>query len=144
MTLVSLSEASRQTGVSRTQFYRLRNRGALKGWLKPGPGRGDLIELEGLREHCLGCTRMRVDSVHTRPAPAPTAAPEVPLEWVADWANGQLAIDSWGPPPWNATRWATLLNVFELAEVLAAKHGPLTHELEATVLNAGEADDGDS
>jgi hypothetical protein len=138
MPLASISEASRQTGVSRTQFYRLRDRGALKGWLKPGPGRGDQIELEGLREHCLECTRMRIDSVHTRPAPAPTAAREVPLEWVAGWANTQLAIDSWGPPPWNATRWATLVNVFELAEDLAAKHGPLTPLLETTVLNSEE------
>lgn len=37
-------------------------------------------------------------------------------------------------------RWATLLNVFELAEVLAAEHGPLTPELEAAVLSAGEDD----
>jgi hypothetical protein len=140
MPLVSLSEASRQTGVSRTQLYRLRDRGALKGRLKPGPGRGDFIELEGLREHCLECTRMRVDSVHSRPAPAPTAAPEVPLEWVAGWANGQLAIDTWGPPPWPAVKWATLQNVFSMAEQWAAELGPLTPELEAAVLSAGEND----
>ena len=135
MALVSISEASRQTGISRTQFYRLRDRGALKGWLKPGPGRGDRIELEGLREHCLGCTRLRVDSAHGKRAPTSPALAVVPLEAVASWANAQLAIDSWGPPPWDPTRWATLMNVFELAEDLAAKHGPLTPLLETTVLN---------
>ncbi len=140
VSLVTISEASRQTGISRMQIYRLRDRGALKGWLKPGPGRADLIELEGLREHCLGRIQLRVDSMHGKPAPASLPAPVVPLEAVAAWANAQLAIDSWGPPPWNATRWATLLNVFELAEVLVAKHGPLTPELEAAVLSAGEDD----
>ncbi len=140
MALVSIAEASRQTGISRTQIYRLRDRGALKSWLQPGPGAWDVIELEGLREHCLRCMQLRVDSAHGKPAPASLAAPEVPLQWVADWANGQLAIHAWGPPPWDAMRWATLLNVFELAEVLAAEHGPLTPELEAAVLSAGEDD----
>jgi hypothetical protein len=59
---VSISEASRATGISRTQLYRLRDRGDLEGWLQPGPGRSSLIELEGLLEHCHSRMRLRVDS----------------------------------------------------------------------------------
>ena len=69
MPLVTLSEASRATGVSRQQIYRLRDRGALVGWLHRDAKGQPLIELEGLREHLCGWTRARVDSFHWREPP---------------------------------------------------------------------------
>ena len=69
MPLVTLSEASRATGVSRQQLYRLRDRGALVGWLHRDAKGQPLIELQGLREHLCSWTRARVDSFHWREPP---------------------------------------------------------------------------
>lgn len=122
--LVTISEASRATGVSRTQIYRLRDRGALLGWVhRDGKGR-PLIELEGLREHLCSWSRCRVDSFHGRPAPVVLTDDglQPPVDDVAAWANGLLA-EGWGAPPWDGTQWASLLAVWDEASELAMQHG---------------------
>ena len=82
MPLVSLSEAARVTGVSRQQLYRLRDRGALKGWLHRDADGKPLIEITGLREHLCGWSRVRVDSFHFRkPEVAPSPAADDAVQW---------------------------------------------------------------
>lgn len=139
MPLVSLSEASRATGVSRQQIYRLRDRGVLDGWVHRDAKGKPLIELAGLREHLCTWSRMRVDSFHLKPEPG--MEEEVSeTEMIAEWANVHLQPEAWGPPPWPATRWLTLVDVWADAQWLLETYGRFSHRKWALLEEEAEMD----
>jgi len=61
--LLSLSEVSRRSGVSRTSIYRLQRRGQLRPWTASGPGGRPLLRADVVAELRRGqLLRQRVDS----------------------------------------------------------------------------------
>lgn len=137
MSVVSLSEASRCTGISRTQLYRQLNRGDLKAWERGFGPRGErLLEMDGLRERCLSTQRARIDTLHWEAQcnqPEKLQSPvglhrAIDLRKVAEWANASLDPSTWGAPPWALLRWLTLLHVWEEAQDLQLQNGDFTIE----------------
>lgn len=90
-----------------------------------------MLEPEALEFCTRGGIRGRRDSPWMQWSDAP-AVPDGPrLEHVAAWANGQLPGEQWGPPPWSAAQWHTLIAVWNLAADLAEEHGAFDREVLA-------------
>ena len=128
---VSIADAAAFLGFrSRSTLYRLLGRGLLKDWERQGPKGQRWLELEGLQVRVHQLVRLQITSptrsARTKPAPKrDSPLPDSRLreqsdpfclwEEVALVANGFLDVSLWGPPPWPADRWVTLLHVLEMA-----------------------------
>lgn len=103
MAALTLSAAAKAIGhASRSQLYRLIQDGRLDDFVRHENGRR-LIEVNGLAAAVRESTQHRSNSV---------TATEVaePANWdaIAATCNAWLDVETWGKPPWNAVRWATL------------------------------------
>lgn len=133
MPVVSFSEASRCTGISRVQLSRMAERGDLADFLRGRNGSVRLVELTGLLEHCKGACRLRADSRWQGMKREPVQQPATDWPAVAEWCNALLSPGDWGPPPWPADRWATLSVVLEVAGDLVAQGTQCTPETLAAM-----------
>lgn len=90
MPVVSMNEASKLTGISRMQLWRMLKDGRIKDFERgEGAGGARLLEVRGLREACVGRMRMKMGG-HDGTAPSAhfRRPPRPPLR-VVDWADPQ-------------------------------------------------------
>jgi hypothetical protein len=113
--LLTVSEVSRRSGVSRTSIYRLQRRGVLRPWSASGPGGQPMLRADVVAELRRGVLlRQRVDSPWAPRRDRAPAAPVVAIEppygaWPADsWAGwAALGWADWAPDQQlqDAERW---------------------------------------
>ena len=136
----SVAEMAAATGYARQSVSRAVRDGRLNRWLvRDSKGHARLMP-EAATAIRSGVLRLRVDSkaANLPPPPAPDSAPAPSAELWAPWANGLLDLTQWSPPPWDATRWRTLLVVAAEAEGLAQQWGEFDSEILAGLVEAGE------
>ncbi len=141
----TISEVSRASGVARMTLYRALKDGRLNSYVI-GDGRGPVRLKAAVMDFIRGGgIRPRVDSpwLDTKTELRPPLVEEkkggeLPVTLIADWANGLLEPSLWGPPPWPAHRWSTLLITWDEAEVLARQHGAFSQELLDQLAEEGE------
>jgi hypothetical protein len=103
MAALTITDAAKAIGhSSRSQLYRLMKDGVLDDFIRDSNGRR-LLEVNGLAAAVREATQQRSNSVTIVDAESGT-------DWdaIAAICNGWLDADSWGKPPWDGTRWATL------------------------------------
>jgi len=103
MAAMTISDAAKAIGhESRSQLYRLIQDGRLDDFVRHENGRR-LIEVNGLAAAVRESTQQRSNSVTVVDARAS-------MDWdsIAATCNAWLDVETWGKPPWNAVRWATL------------------------------------
>ena len=125
---LSVAETAAATGFTRQAVHRAVKEGRLSRYLIRDPqGRARLMP-EAVSAIRRGLLRQRIDTA--RPAPPPPEPAAEPPSWdeVAGWANALINRSAFGPAPWSAMLWASLSNVIEMADELAADHGPATPE----------------
>jgi hypothetical protein len=121
--IVNVSEAALHLGFkSRTPLQRLLRDGLIDEYRAGQRGRAVLLNtapkgLPSLKDRVQALTQYREGS----PLWDTTPSDGTP-DWdrIAEVANGMLAAEHWGPPPWTALRWNTLQVVLEMAEEVAA------------------------
>jgi hypothetical protein len=106
--LLTVSEVSRRSGVSRTSLYRLVRRGALRPWSASGPGGRPMLRADVVAELRRGVLlRQRIDSPWAPRRDRAPAAPVVAVEPEAlelEPPYGAWPADSWAG--WAALGWA--------------------------------------
>jgi len=144
---LSVAEVALASGFARQSIHRAIRDGRLNRWLiRDSKGRARLAAEVVVAIRQGGLLGLRVDTKQPAPAPPPVAAP-APVaalpSWglMAPWANAQLAVEAWNPPPWTAEQWLTLEVVTQQAEELAIELGEWTPEKWADVVERGEDDE---
>ena len=103
MAVLTISDAAKAIGhASRSQLYRLIQDGRLDDFVRHENGRR-LIEVNGLAAAVRESTQQRSNSVTV-------VEPKAFMDWdsIAATCNEWLDVETWGKPPWDPVRWATL------------------------------------
>jgi hypothetical protein len=103
MAALTISDAAKAIGhSSRSQLYRLIQDGRLDDFICWQGGKR-LIEVNGLAAAVKEVTQQRSNSVTVVDAKAS-------MDWdsIAATCNAWLDVETWGNPPWDPVRWATL------------------------------------
>jgi hypothetical protein len=105
--LLTVSEVSRRSGVSRTSIYRLQRRGVLRPWSASGPGGRPMLRAEVVDELKRGqLLRQRIDSPWAPGRDRAPAAPVVVIEPAADALELEPPYGAWPADSWE--EWAAL------------------------------------
>jgi hypothetical protein len=103
MAALTISDAAKAIGhSSRSQLYRLIQDGRLDDFICWQGGKR-LIEVNGLAAAVKEVTQQRSNSVTVVDS-------EACMDWdtIAATCNAWLDVETWGEPPWDPERWATL------------------------------------
>jgi len=103
MAALTISDAAKAIGLSsRSQLYRLIQDGRLDDFISWQGGKR-LIEVNGLAAAVRDATQYRSNS-------ATVVEPKASMDWdsIAATCNEWLDVETWGKPPWDPVRWATL------------------------------------
>jgi excisionase family DNA binding protein len=139
--LLTVSELSRRTGISRTTIHRALADGRLTRYVITAPNGRRLLEPEAVAFCTNGGIRGRVDSPWMPWNETPAAPVAVTAEGAAKWANALLIPGAWGPPPWDGGQWVTLSGCWLQAVTLAEEHGEFDAALFAELEEASDDSD---